>query len=523
MNLEIAHSVISNLTTQGVTQFIVCAGSYNSPLVFLLQKSAELKIQYHFDERGAAFFALGRIKRDGAPVAVVTTSGTAVAECLPAVVEAYFSELPLIIVSADRPGRFFETGAPQVINQAELLSSHTKAFFDLEKPTNFEIAVNGPTHINVRFEEPILGDEIKIKSKFTVGELNKPTVKSQHTDKLEAFLKSSNNLLVIVGELKKHEKETVIKFLEKLKAPVLAETLSALNSEPNLRSIIIKNGDVVLSKYNFDSVLRIGSVPTSSFWRDLSRKLEYQKINICSAISNSFTGTDRKHLICSVLDLVNISLEKNFQTKDAKNFLTLDTKLKAKVDSLIDELKSSEVGMLKKLKSFIPQKSLVYLGNSLPIREWGFVDDGEKQFSFKANRGANGIDGQIATFAGLLSPDYESWGILGDLTALYDVSSLILLSKSPYRFKLIVINNSGGKIFSQLPNFSTKFPDEEGKRFVNEHNFSLANIASGFGLRAETFHSVPDRFSDDLKVIELCPSSKEFEQFWAEYKLIFYK
>ena len=145
-NLELARRLIDDVRAAGTTEFCVCAGSRNSPLLAVL---GDEKLFSFVDERSAAFFALGRAKLHGNPVAVVTTSGTAVAEMLPAAIEAYYSGIPLILISADRPARFRGTGAPQSIEQLGLFGVYAET--SLEGWTRRK-----PLHLNIEFDEPLL-------------------------------------------------------------------------------------------------------------------------------------------------------------------------------------------------------------------------------------------------------------------------------------------------------------------------------------------------------------------------------
>ena len=147
-NVAEARALIARLETLGVRDFVVCGGSRNSPIIAAV---ADKKTYSFVDERSAAFFALGRIKRDAAPVAVITTSGTAVAELLPATIEAFYSGLPLILLTADRPARYRGTGAPQTIDQIGIFSGY--AANDLAT-WNREM----PLHINVEFDEPLIDE-----------------------------------------------------------------------------------------------------------------------------------------------------------------------------------------------------------------------------------------------------------------------------------------------------------------------------------------------------------------------------
>jgi len=165
-NLELARRLIDAVRAAGANEFCVCAGSRNSPLLVILSESEgppaqerrgsladardnSLRVFSFVDERSAAFFAVGRAKLHGNPVAVVTTSGTAAAEMLPAAIEAYYSGIPLILISADRPARFRGTGAPQSIEQLGLFGPYAET--SLETWTRAR-----PLHLNIEFDEPLL-------------------------------------------------------------------------------------------------------------------------------------------------------------------------------------------------------------------------------------------------------------------------------------------------------------------------------------------------------------------------------
>ena len=156
----IAQSVLQVCLNFGVREYVVCAGSRNSDLVHgLLQHRDQLQLYAFFEERSAAFFALGRTLSQPSPVAIITTSGTAAAELLPAVIEAHYQKRPIVLITADRPVRYRGSGAPQAIEQTKLFGPYAKAF-DLESEADirsFEAAtneVNGPLHLNVCLEEP---------------------------------------------------------------------------------------------------------------------------------------------------------------------------------------------------------------------------------------------------------------------------------------------------------------------------------------------------------------------------------
>ena len=139
MNHELALSILKQLSAQGVKTLAVCAGARNAPFIHILEKSEGFEVLSFFDERSAAFFALGRAKREERPVAVLTTSGTAVSELLSAGIEAFYSNVPLVFLTSDRPKRLRGSGAPQTIKQKDIFQNYAEFIYDLD--TSMEIQV----------------------------------------------------------------------------------------------------------------------------------------------------------------------------------------------------------------------------------------------------------------------------------------------------------------------------------------------------------------------------------------------
>ena len=158
-NLELAESVLNECFAYGVREVVLCAGARNAPFVKALGASEKFKTYSFFEERSASFFAIGRMLSEGRPVAIVTTSGTAAAELLPAAVEADYQRLPLVMITADRPRRYRGTGAPQTIVQTGLYTHYVEAEWDLENESLQKLKTSKarPIHLNVCFDEPLLG------------------------------------------------------------------------------------------------------------------------------------------------------------------------------------------------------------------------------------------------------------------------------------------------------------------------------------------------------------------------------
>jgi 2-succinyl-5-enolpyruvyl-6-hydroxy-3-cyclohexene-1-carboxylate synthase len=150
-NISSARALIAAMRDEGVTTFCVCSGSRNSPLLVVLSTAQDVEVLPFIDERSAAFFAVGRSKRDEKPVAVVTTSGTAVAELLPAAIEAHYSSVPLVLITADRPARYRGTGAPQCIEQDGIFGLYAATAID-------SWTRRAPLHLNIEFDEPLIDE-----------------------------------------------------------------------------------------------------------------------------------------------------------------------------------------------------------------------------------------------------------------------------------------------------------------------------------------------------------------------------
>ncbi|MGY8689519.1 MAG: thiamine pyrophosphate-binding protein, partial [Verrucomicrobiales bacterium] len=286
-----AQTVLQACLDLGVRDFCVCAGSRNSDLVHgLLQNRDKIRILPFFEERSAAFFGLGLLQIARTPVAIVTTSGTAVAELLPAVIEAYYQARPLLLITADRPKRYRGSGAPQAIDQSQLFGIYARAF-DIESDEDVidltTLTQDQPIHLNVCLEEPSAAPP---QMSLSVSASTPTDLSVSSTDQalLETFLQQDSPLLVIAGCLNPHE--DLINTLLHLKAPILADATSGLHAEPRLHSLLIRGGDQTARRLAFSRVLRIGGVPSFRTWRDLETKPE---VEVFSLTQRPFSGLAR--------------------------------------------------------------------------------------------------------------------------------------------------------------------------------------------------------------------------------------
>lgn len=523
-NEHLAKHVLEELISHGIVEFCLCPAARNAPLVYPLVHSDQIRLYYWPEERSAAFFALGRIKATGSPVAVVTTSGTAAAELLPATMEAYYTGLSLVLLTADRPRRFRGTGAPQSAEQVGIFSHYTHAMQDIAEEETCRIdhwSRRGPLHLNLCFEEPKDSDCQKIRLNHSPQVYRPPSLLHAYLDeRYLIFLQQVHFPFVIVGSLPFQQDEEVIRFLLHLQAPVYLEGISGIREDPRLAPLRItcieKIWDVSRKNgYPIDGILRIGGVPTARLWRDLENKIG--EILVCSISEQPFSGL-------SHADVIHTSLPPFFawaQTIPPSypypylDWKEADTLAQHALLTLFQEEPQAEASLIHALSSIIPNNSKVYLGNSLPIREWDQAATYQhRQFQMACNRGVNGIDGQLATFLGYSSDEQENWSILGDLTLLYDlVAPWISSQLKEIIANVVVINNGGAAIFARM--FAHP-------AFQNNHHLTFKPLAEFWNWQYERWESIPLQLSQGNggRFIELVPNQQATERFLKRLKEI---
>jgi len=483
-NIAEARRVIEQACSLGAADFCVCAGSRNAPLLAVLGES-DLHVFSFVDERSAAFFALGRAKLTGRPAVVVTTSGTAVAELLPAAIEAHYSGTPLILITADRPARYRGTGAPQSIEQEQIFGVYARG---------------SVTHINVEFDEPLIDEEV---NGWSAGVSPAGPAASSPPTAGETPALPGSRPLVILGGLDEPDRPRVREFTTKLNAPIYAEPLSGLREDPALAHLVITAGERMIDRGDFDSVIRIGNVPTLRFWRDLDESRAHLPLISFSALP--FTGCSRGEV--HPLE----ALPSDVTARDRNEaFFADDRERAAAIAAILDDEPESELAMFRELSQTIPANARVYLGNSLPIREWDLAATRDPRgFESAANRGANGIDGQLSTFFGQCDPSRPNVCIVGDLTAIYDsnapfiVQQLVSQLGAALDWRIVIINNGGGRIFSRVPSLRKLDASMRERIIENAHDIHFDHWAAMW--------SIEDR------VTELRPDAEASRRAWARY------
>jgi 2-succinyl-5-enolpyruvyl-6-hydroxy-3-cyclohexene-1-carboxylate synthase len=497
--MNVAKQAVMDCLELGAREFVLCSGARNLDLISIIHTIKGIRT-YHFpEERSAAFFAMGRSVKENAPTVIVTTSGTAVAELLPAVIESFYQSVPIILLTADRPERFAGTGAPQTIEQTNLFGPYAH--------NNIEgWSADKPLHINVGLEEPSLYSTADIQIKVPEVQFSPKNHSSKksiaaNTSALQDFLTVADDIFVILGKIDETIQSDVFKFITNYNLSVYAESTSGLREK--LTSALPSD---IKAKY----ILRIGSVPSCRYWRDLENE---ENIEVFSVAQNALTGLARSS---SIVTEVNWN-ELNYPFRQEK---TCKHPSQGKLDELILNYPNAEISWIRHISESIPDNSLVFLGNSLPTREWEIAATRtDKNLKCYSNRGANGIDGNISTFLGAAynDDDNESWGIFGDLTAMYDLFAPWILQGVDSNIRIVVINNGGGRIFSRIDAVNSSSTQTK-ESIINNHQIGFKSWAAMWEIQyikafdPDDLNSIPQ----GPVIIEVIPDQESSESIWAQ-------
>lgn len=510
----LAEQTIRAALHSGIREFVVCAGARNAALIEVLaqaEQAGKVTLWRHFEERCAGFFALGRCMTSS-PCAVVTTSGTAAAELLPAIIEAHYQQRPLLAITADRPAIYRGTGAPQAIEQENLYGPHA-GFGPIDQWTGC-----GPWQCNLELEEEFTVSICDFSDEFS---------HSPHSPKpvsvaaLARWLREDNSggLVALVGGLEPEEQEEVWHFLDTLRIPVLADATSGLREA--LAHIGLPDGDRLLRQSPPRKVLRIGNVPTGRFWRDLESS---PTIEVWSVSRTGFSGLARtSQVVTGSIHRILKSLGHPQRIGDPLGYFEHTARRSAQIEELLEAYPESEPGWMRTLSHYTTLANSLFLGNSLPVREWNAFAQWQRPVSrVLANRGANGIDGQLSTWWGATANEENAWCIVGDLTALYDLAAPFILQQCEQKGRVIVVlNNRGGRIFDRLPRLQ-QMQSAAREAMINAHALQFSNWAAQWGMPyiCAASHDDLDAFEpgDQAMVLEVQPDPQQTADFWKAWE-----
>ena len=477
---QLARVIVRQILEAGVKDVVISPGSRNAPLsiaFYQASKKGLINLHVRIDERTAAFFALGIAKASGLPVPILCTSGTAVANYHPAVLEASHTNTTLLVLTADRPAALRRTGANQTTEQARIFGKAVRYFADvsgsaypMELP--FNSLHSGPVHLNIQFEEPLIGDsddswldglQIAAPKVF-----NRKSAGTFHT-------KSTRGILVIGHDRGGLSTESVLAFSKELGWPVISEDPLTFDGAISHASVFLTS-NTISEDLAPDTVVVIGRTTLSrSINALIARARKVIVIDPRLATVDSDRSASQKFTQLPALEV---------QTPDAeyaekwKKYSLRAMKLVADISTWSEQLVAREIG------AAIPEGTALFISSSRPIRDiegFAVARAGVETF---ANRGLAGIDGNISTALGIASQRKATIAVLGDLGFLHDLTGLIQQEK--INLKIFVINNDGGGIFSTL---SQRGVDGFEDVFGTPHGLDIPAIASAMGVTAKEIDS----------------------------------
>jgi 2-succinyl-5-enolpyruvyl-6-hydroxy-3-cyclohexene-1-carboxylate synthase len=527
INAYWANLIVGELIRNGVRQFFVSPGSRNSPLVVAVTSRPDADCVTHFDERGSGFLALGFGSHKRIPAVWITTSGTAVANGYPAVVEASQAGVPLILLTADRPFELRDVGANQTIDQVRIFGDHARWSVDLPTPSDsiapesvltlVDQAVAkstmppaGPVHLNLPFREPLA----PTKADYTVDEHgieqwltgNRPFTKYSRAEfypseealaDLKSAVAESRRGLIVLGGLPASETaEDILTLVSNWGWPIVADIASQtrLGAKSDLVVPSPHFTTLLESQDTPDVIFRFGSKIVS---KSINTFLKDARPQTLAIVSSSVRRNDPDHRTTHQI----LSAPSHF-CRAAAGWSSLTdpewlarwtrtSRLNPVLDQITrDSARVSEPGVARRITQLIPPNQVLYLASSMPIRDVDMFADGSANTCWVgANRGASGIDGTIASGVGAgIAAGHRATILCGDLALLHDLNSLSLLTARSD--VVVVLNNDGGGIFSFLPIADHEELFEQW--FGTPHGYSFRSAADLFGLRYEK----PETMSD---------------------------
>ncbi len=535
---------VAELVAAGLRDAVVCPGSRSLPMALALRANPAIRVLTHVDERAGAFLALGLAKAARRPVAVLGTSGTAVVNFAPAVVEAHHGRVPLVVLTADRPPELRDRGSAQTIDQDHLYGRAAKWFAELPVPDGSwpesharDVAARamviaaaapaGPVQINLPFRAPLLPDGPLTPGP---GDRTTPQVLSHvgvdmpdrtARDALVGLVAASDRPLVVVGPLDRPDAPAAIARLAvAIGAPILADGLSGMRAGAHDRSGLVARGDLVIRSEAFcrthapDLVIRFGAAPTAASTLAFLEAVDAPRLTIDDAgwedpvlRGGTFVRADP----VAVADALTHALTHAFPHRSVGTVWRdtwrgagerADAVVRAGL-AMFDE--PFEGGVFAELEGQLPPDTRVVVSSSMPVRDLDtFLVGGATALRCFSNRGVNGIDGVVSTALGVAA---EAGGpvlaVVGDVAFLHDLNALVGARLNRLSATVVVIDNDGGGIFSFLPQGVAERPDlglpeHFEQLFGTPHGIDLLAVAAALG--AETEDLRPDGIGPRVRI-----------------------
>ncbi|NBQ67093.1 MAG: 2-succinyl-5-enolpyruvyl-6-hydroxy-3-cyclohexene-1-carboxylic-acid synthase [Actinobacteria bacterium] len=476
----LARSIIKQLIELGIKDVVLSPGSRNAPLSIALYEASEkglIDLHVRIDERGAAFFALGISKASSRYVPVVCTSGTAVANYYPALLEAHHSDINLLILTADRPARLRRTGSNQTTDQSNIFGAFVRTSLDTDKDLDLSTALSGsgPVHINLQFDELLLNED---NSDWLSG----IKVKTQETGKAEVIeinIESKKSLVIVGHDRAGFSVDEIEKFASDLAAPLIAEDTLVFEDA-------IAHAPIVLS----DEKARIALAAENVFVigrTTLSRSINAyiqgaKKVMVIDPRTENIDTSRTSDEIYTQIPRVKMTLDIDQSWHDLwKKYEALA----AIALSVLPEWSEAELATV--IAEELEDDTALFISSSRPVRDFESFAVPRSGLNTYANRGLAGIDGNISTALGIATQHSESYAVIGDLAFLHDISALA--NPTQDNLTIIVVDNDGGGIFSTLGQRGSKGFETI---FGTPHGIDIASVVKSFGISSQQISSAKE-------------------------------
>lgn len=500
-NRRWAAVILEALTRHGVRHVCIAPGSRSTPLTLAAAENRAFIHHTHFDERGLGHLALGLAKVSRQPVAVIVTSGTAVANLYPALIEAGLTGEKIILLTADRPPELIDCGANQAIRQPGMFASHPSQTVSLPRPSQdiparWLVSVvddalgalrSGGVHINCPFAEPLYGDmdDTGLDWQQALGDWwqgDKPWLREalhqESAVQRDWFFWRQKRGVVVAGRMSAEEGKRVAEWAKTLGWPLIGDVLSQTGQPLPCADLWLGNPAAVSELQQAQMVVQIGSSLTGKRvlqWQLACEPDEYWLVDSLPGRLDPAHHRGRR-----LVSNIEQWLEKHPAEKRAP-WATVIPALSAQAWQAVaaQSERFGEAQLAHRIRRYLPDQGQLFVGNSLVVRLIDALGQLPAGYPVYSNRGASGIDGLISTAAGVQRGSARpTLAIVGDLSALYDLNALALLRQVSAPLVLIVVNNNGGQIFSLLPT-----PVEERERFyAMPQNVHFEHAAKMFGL-----------------------------------------
>ena len=518
--------IVQQCVSNGVKHVVFSPGSRNAPFIIAFDNHPNIETHIVHDERSAAFFAMGMAQQLKDPVAIVCTSGSAVLNYYPAIAEAYYQGIPLVVISADRPNVWVDQGDGQTIVQTNVFQNHIQFsasfsdrdisdeylwFMERELSKGFQLGLKdwkGPIHFNMSLSEPLYDimevDEIIPKQIELITPLTK--LNSSQESFITNVWNNSPNKLILCGQLAPNK--ILLDQLKELSGDtsvaILVENTSNLVHQLFIHCIdrtlnVISEDEV--KDYAPDLLITIGGAVVSkkikSFFRKNKPKYHW-KVGFDFPFMDTYqslTQSFKVDVVTFFNSINSLSVERNTSMFGAK-WKQKDFEVQDKLAEFYDSLPYCDLKVFETVMDYLPELSHLHMANSSVVRYCQLFDP-IQSIQYWSNRGTSGIDGSSSTAAGAAFVKKEDWNVLitGDISFFYDSNAFWNNNLTP-SLRVFMVNNDGGGIFKIIPGPSST---KQEQVFVAPHSYSAEYICKAFNLsyfKADSIQDIESQMED---------------------------